>query len=229
MADQQELFKEINNLVIRGEDQEAAALASQNLECIEPLSLIENGLTPAMDAVGEKFGNSEIFLPEMIKSANAFQAVMAVLDPKMRASGQADRKMGIIVIGTVNSDVHEIGKNIVATMLSTAGFEVHDIGYDKPAVDFIQKAAEVDADIIAASALMTTTMPYQKDIVDMLESMGKRDNHKIIVGGGAVTREWADKIHADGYAEYAPGAVKLAKSLIADHEGYGASSQLRSE
>jgi methylmalonyl-CoA mutase cobalamin-binding domain/chain len=136
--------------------------------------------------------------------------------------------MGIIVIGTVNSDVHEIGKNIVATMLSTSGFEVHDIGYDKPAMDFVQKAVEVDADIIAASALMTTTMPYQKDIVDMLESMGKRDNYKIIVGGGAVTREWADKIHADGYAEYAPGAVKLAKSLMANHEGYGASPQLRS-
>ena len=219
MASQQELFKEMNNLIIRGEDQAAAALASQNLESIEPLALIENGLTPAMDVVGEKFGNCEIFLPEMIKSANAFQAVMAVLDPKIRESGQAKKKTGIIVIGTVNKDVHEIGKNIVATMLSTAGFEVHDIGYDKPAMDFIQKAGEVGADIIAASALMSTTMPYQKDIVEMLDSIGQRDKYKIIVGGGAVTPEWADKIHADGYAEYAPGAVKLARSLMDNDEG----------
>ena len=219
MEDQQELFKAMTNLIIRGEDREAAALASQNLESIEPLALIQNGLTPAMDVVGERFGNCEIFLPEMIKSANAFQAVMAVLDPKIRESGQASKKTGIIVIGTVNKDVHEIGKNIVATMLSTAGFEVHDIGYDKPAMDFIQKAQEVDADIIAASALMSTTLPYQKDIVEMLESIGKRDKYKIIVGGGAVTPEWADKIHADGYAEYAPGAVKLARSLMANDVG----------
>jgi corrinoid protein of di/trimethylamine methyltransferase len=219
VKDQQELFKAMTNLIIRGEDREAAALASQNLESIEPLTLIQNGLTPAMDVVGERFGNCEIFLPEMIKSANAFQAVMAVLDPKIRESGEASKKLGIIVIGTVNKDVHEIGKNIVATMLSTAGFEVHDIGYDKPAMDFIQKAQEVGADIIAASALMSTTMPYQKDIVEMLESMGQRDKYKIIVGGGAVTPEWADKINADGYAEYAPGAIKLAKSLIANDEG----------
>jgi corrinoid protein of di/trimethylamine methyltransferase len=229
MANQQEIFKEMNDLIIRGEDRKAAALASQNLESIEPLSMIENGLTPAMDVIGERFGNCEIFLPEMIKSANAFEAVMAVLDPRIRELGQADRKLGIIVIGTVAKDVHEIGKNIVATMLSTAGFEVHDIGYDKPAMDFIQKAGEVDADIIAASALMSTTLPYQKDIVDMLESTGKRDRYKIIVGGGAVTPEWADKIRADGYAEYAPGAVKLAKSLMADNEGQGASPQLRGE
>lgn len=219
MAKQKELFTEMRNLIIRGEDREAAALASQNLESIEPLALIDNGLTPAMDVVGEKFSNCEIFLPEMIKSANAFEAVMAVLDPKMRESGHAGKKLGIIVIGTVAKDVHEIGKNIVATMLSTAGFQVHDIGYDKPAMDFIQKAGEVDADIIAASALMSTTLPYQKDIVDMLESTGKRDRYKIIVGGGAVTPEWADKIRADGYAEYAPGAVQLAKSLIANDEG----------
>ena len=219
MGDQQELFKAMTDLIIHGQDQEAAALASQNLESIEPLALIQNGLTPAMDVIGERFGNCEIFLPEMIKSANAFQAVMAVLDPKIRESGEASKKLGIIVIGTVSKDVHEIGKNIVATMLSTAGFEVHDIGYDKPAMDFIQKAQEVGADIIAASALMSTTMPYQKDIVEMLESMGQRDKYKIIVGGGAVTPEWADKINADGYAEYAPGAIKLAKSLVVNAAG----------
>jgi corrinoid protein of di/trimethylamine methyltransferase len=218
MADQQRLFKEMTNLIVRGEDEEAAALASQNLESIDPLSLIENGLTPAMDVVGERFANCEIFLPEMIKSANAFEAVMTVLDPRIRELGEADKKLGVIVIGTVNKDVHEIGKNIVAMMLSTAGFEVHDIGYDKPAMDFIQKAAEVDADIIAASALMTTTLPYQKDIVDMLESMSKRDDYKIIVGGGAVTQAWVDEIRADGYAEYAPGAVTLAKSLLTNDQ-----------
>lgn len=218
MTDEQALFEEMKELVIQGEGSKASALAGTHLEAVDPLAIIANALAPAMDVVGEKFSKVEIFLPEMIKSANAFEDVMAVLNPKIRAMGKEVKKMGTIVIGTVNKDVHEIGKNIVANMLSTGGFEVHDIGYDKPAVDFIQKAEEVNADIIAASALMTTTMPYQKDIIDMLESMGKRDKYQIIVGGGAVTQDWADRIQADGYAEYAPEAVKLAKSLMAKKE-----------
>jgi len=215
MTDAQAIHNEMKTLIMQGEKAKAQDLARQHLEDIDPLELIQNGLTPAMDVVGDKFGKAELFLPEMIKAANAFEAVMAVLNPKILASGKAVNKIGTIVIGTVNKDVHEIGKNIVANMLSTAGFEVHDIGYDKPATDFIMKAEAVQADIIAASALMTTTMPYQKDIIDMLESMGKRERYKIIVGGGAVTQAWADQIQADGYADYAPAAVQLAKSIMA--------------
>jgi methylmalonyl-CoA mutase cobalamin-binding domain/chain len=208
MADEQALFEEMKELIIRGEGQKAAELAGANLEAVDPMAFIANGLTPAMDVIGEKFGKAEIFLPEMIKSANAFEDVMTVLSPKILELGKEVKKIGIIVIGTVNKDVHEIGKNIVANMLSTGGFEVHDIGYDKPAVDFIQKAEEVKADIIAASALMTTTMPYQKDIVDLLESMGKRERYKIMVGGGAVSSEEIYSSLMKGYA-----MIPLADSI----------------
>lgn len=214
MTDKQAIFDQMKELIIQAEKDKAKELATSHIETIDPVELIEKGLAPAMVVVGDKFGKAEMFLPEMMKSAKAFEEVMAVLNPKILESGKEVQKIGIVVIGTVAKDVHEIGKNIVANMLSTGGFEVHDIGYDKSAPDFILKAEEVNADIIAASALMTTTMPYQKDIIDMLESMGKRDKYQVIVGGGAVTQNWADKINADGYAEYAPGAVKLAKELM---------------
>ena len=219
MTDKQAIFDEIKEFIIGGEKDKAKELAGLHIETIDPLELIENGLAPAMVVVGDKFGNAEIFLPEMMKSAKAFEEVMTVLNPKILESGKAVKKIGTIVIGTVRTDVHEIGKNIVSKIFATGGFEVYDLGYDVPVTDFVLKAQEVNADIIAASALMTTTMPYQKDIIDLLESMGLRDKYQIMVGGGAVTQKWADKICADGYAEYAPEAVKLAKELMKKKKG----------
>jgi methanogenic corrinoid protein MtbC1 len=139
---------------------------------------------------------------------------MGVLRPRILESGRRVKRIGTVVIGSVQTDIHEIGKNIVANMLSTGGFEVHDLWADVAPLTFIEKAEEVGAEIIAASAIMTTTMPYQKDIIDVLESMGFRDRFKVIVGGGPVNAEWAKEIGADGYAETAPDAVELVKELL---------------
>ena len=209
-----ELMEELKDLIISGDGDKAKALVSSQLDRIDPVATIEDGMAPAMAVVGDRFGRGEIFLPEMIKAANAFEEVMTVLRPKILESGQRVKRIGTVVIGSVQTDIHEIGKNIVANMLSTGGFEVHDLGADVAPLSFIDKAEEVGADIIAASAIMTTTMPYQKDIIDVLESMGIRDRFKIIVGGGPVNKEWAKEIGADGYAETAPEAVELAKEIM---------------
>jgi len=208
------ILEELRGLIISGEGDSAKALVSSQLDRIDPLAVIEGGMAPAMAVVGDRFGRGEIYLPEMIKAANAFEEVMTVLRPKILESGQSVKRIGTVVIGSVQTDIHEIGKNIVATMLSTGGFEVHDLGADVAPLSFIDKAEEVGADIIAASSIMTTTMPYQKDIIDVLESMGLRHRFKVIVGGGPVNTAWAKEIGADGYADTAPEAVELAKELM---------------
>jgi corrinoid protein of di/trimethylamine methyltransferase len=210
----QVLLGQMKTLIIQGPGEKAKQLVSTHLNEIDPIEVIEQAMTPAMGIVGEKFGCGEIFLPEMIMAANAFEDVMSILKPRILESGRIVKKIGKIVIGSVQTDIHEIGKNIVANMLSTGGFEVYDLGANVSPLTFIDKAEEVKADIIAASAIMTTTMPYQKDIIDVLQSMGLRNKFKVIVGGGPVTVEWAKKIGADGYAETAPEAVELAKELL---------------
>jgi corrinoid protein of di/trimethylamine methyltransferase len=210
----QVLLDQMKTLIIQGQGEKAKQLVSTHLNEIDPIEVIEQAMTPAMGIVGEKFGCGEIFLPEMIMATNAFEEVMSILKPKILKSGRTVKKIGKIVIGSVQTDIHEIGKNIVANMLSTGGFEIYDLGANVTPLTFIDKAEEVKADIIAASAIMTTTMPYQKDIIDVLQSMGLRNKFKVIVGGGPVTVEWAKKIGADGYAETAPEAVELAKELL---------------
>ena len=210
----QVLLNQMKTLIIQGQGEKAKQLVSTHLNEIDPIEVIEQAMTPAMGIVGEKFGCGEIFLPEMIMATNAFEEVMSILKPKILKSGRTVKKIGKIVIGSVQTDIHEIGKNIVANMLSTGGFEIYDLGANVTPLTFIDKAEEVKADIIAASAIMTTTMPYQKDIIDVLQSMGLRNKFKVIVGGGPVTVEWAKKIGADGYAETAPEAVELAKELL---------------
>jgi len=152
-------------------------------------------------------------------AADAWEEAMKILKPKLMASGASIKKQGTVVIGTVQTDVHDIGKNIVANLLTSAGFDVHDVGSDTPATEFFNKAEEVGADIIAASAIMSTTVPYQKDIIDLLESKGLRDKYIVMVGGGVVSQEWADKIGADGYGELASDAVDVAKKLVAKKKG----------
>jgi corrinoid protein of di/trimethylamine methyltransferase len=210
----QVLLDQVKTLIIQGQGEKAKQLVSTHLDEIDPIEVIELAMTPGMETIGEKFGPGEIFLPEMIMAANAFEDVMSILKPRILESGRIVKKIGKIVIGSVQTDIHEIGKNIVANMLSTGGFEVYDLGANVSPLTFIDKAEEVKADIIAASAIMTTTMPYQKDIIDVLQSMGLRNKFKVIVGGGPVTVEWAKKIGADGYAETAPEAVELAKELL---------------
>ena len=183
-------------------------------EGLEPLEIIDRGLLPGLTAVGKQFENEEIFLPELMMSAILFQNAMAILQPRIKAMGGAARKKGVVVMGTVKGDMHYIGKNILRLLFEISGFEVHDLGVDVDPLKFVGKAREVQADIIALSALLTTTLIGQRDVIDALQGQGIREQFRVMVGGGAVTKSWAERIGADGYAETAYAAVEMAESFV---------------
>ncbi len=214
-------LKGIEEAIVRGDKDRSTQLVERALGEMDPLAIIQGGMMPAMAKVGDRFSCGEIFLPEMLMATEAWKEAMKLLKPKMLASGEGAGKKGTVVIGTVQTDVHEIGKNIVATLLNTAGFEVHDLGVDISASKFIQKAEEVGADIIAASAIMTTTMTYQRDILEHLMVSGLRDKYIVLVGGGVVNQKWAEEIGADGYGETAVDGVRVAKELLSRRTGGG--------
>ena len=214
-----ETLKELGEAIVHGDKEQSSRLVEKALGKVDPLAVIQRGMMPAMEKVGDRFSSGEIFLPEMLMATEAWNEAMRLLKPKLLEAGESVAKIGTVVIGTVQSDVHEIGKNIVVTLLNTAGFEVHDLGVDIPASKFIGKAEEVNADIIAASAIMTTTMTYQRDILDHLMASGLRDKYIVLVGGGVVNQKWADEIGADGYGETAVEGVRLAKELLTRKRG----------
>ncbi len=211
-----EHFDNLKNAMVTLEKDDVISITAKSLEVgIEPLEIIENGLLPGVKTIGEMFEDEEVFLPELMQSAQIFQGAMDLLQPKIQEMGTDVKKKGTVVIGTVKGDMHYIGKNIVKLLIETSGFDVHDLGVDVDPFAFIVKADEVNADIIALSALLTTTLIGQKDVIEALEGQGKREKYKVLLGGGAATKAWADEIGADGYAENGYGAVKLVKSFIA--------------
>ena len=193
-----ELFAAMRQSVIEGEAEQAEALAHQALQSgIEPLAAINQGFVPGMTTVGERFGCGQAFVPDLMMAAEAMKKGMAVLEPALRASGVERQVLGRVVLGTVKGDIHEIGKSLVALMLSTGGFEVHDLGVDVPFEKFAAKAREVNADLVGVSALLTTTMPGQAKVIQALEAAGLRPKVKVMVGGAPVSRGWAEQIGAD--------------------------------
>jgi len=211
----EELYQAMAQSVIEGEPEEAARLAKQGLEAgLEPLAIIEQGFAAGVKVVGELFAKGEYFLPDLVIGAKAMEEAMAVLESELHRRQETRRTYGKVVIGTVQGDIHEIGKNLVATMLSVNGFEVLNLGVDVPDETFIAKVKETGADILGMSALLTTTMPAQGRVIQALEEAGIRNEVKVIVGGAPVTQSWADGIGADGYAEDAVGAVALARRLL---------------
>jgi corrinoid protein of di/trimethylamine methyltransferase len=211
----QEMYEAMANSVIDGEVEDAAQLAQQALEIgIDPLDAINNGFVKGLDNVGEAFGCGEMFLPDLVLAAEAMKRAIVVLEPEMERQGSERHILGKVVIGTVQGDIHDIGKTLVATMLSASGFQVFDLGVDVPVAKLAEKAREVGADIVGVSSLLTTTMLKQRDVIEALEDIGHRNNVKVIVGGAPVTKSWAEEIGADGYSEDAISAVKLAKQLL---------------
>jgi len=208
-------FAAMRQSIIDGAPDTASSLAQQGLaEGVAPIEAINNGYVPGMHDVGEQFARGQMFLPDMMASAEAMRAAMAVLDPELRRLGTERPMAGVVVLGTTKGDIHEIGKILVGTMLTANGFQVHDLGVDVAGEKFAEKVRELNADIVGVSALLTTTMRNQKRVVEALEKEGLRARVKVIVGGAPVTRRWAEEIGADGYAKDAMSAVVLARELI---------------
>jgi corrinoid protein of di/trimethylamine methyltransferase len=201
--------------IIDGAPDTASTLARQALsEGMAPIEAINNGYVAGMHNVGELFARGQMFLPDMMASAEAMRSAMAVLDPELRKLGTERPMAGVVILGTTKGDIHEIGKILVGTMLTAHGFQVHDLGVDVGGEKFAAKAREFKADIVGVSALLTTTMRNQKSVVEAVEKEGLRSQVKIMVGGAPVTRRWAEEIGADGYAKDAMSAVTLAQELM---------------
>ncbi|MGA2532014.1 MAG: corrinoid protein [Candidatus Aminicenantales bacterium] len=209
-----ELFQEMKKAIVEGDGASAGRLAGEAVRSgLDLLEVIDKGYVPGINEVGELWERGDYFLPELISSAEAMKSAMAVLEPELERSRLHARTAGKVVIGTVEGDIHDIGKNLVSAMLQAGGFEVFDLGADVKLERFVEKAESVGADFICLSALLTTTMINQKRFIALLKERNLRDRFKVLVGGAPASHRWAEEVGADGYAENAVAAVKLAKSL----------------
>ena len=215
-TDKKALLDELQQAVIEGDGEGAKAAVQKCMEAgIPPLETVEFGLRDGLKIVGEKFEKLELFLPDMILAAEAGNEVMKVLEPAIGASNLQASSPGTVIVGAGKGDIHTIGKNILGMLFKLAGFKVHDLGEDVSATTFLEEARRLNADIIAISSLMTSTMPCQREVIKLLNDVHERDKFKVMVGGAPVTQQWADQIGADGYAETAGGGVTLALKLVA--------------
>ncbi len=211
MSDPQELY----DAVLTGNAKKAEEVTKEALAAdVNPSDLLTKYMIPAMDEVGSRFECNEYFVPELLIAARAMKTALQLLTPRLAAAGA--KAVGRVVIGTVQGDLHDIGKNLVASMLEGGGFEVVDLGVDVPAEQFVEAAKEQEGTILALSALLTTTMTMMKNVIEALEAAGVRDKTKVIVGGAPITQQYADEIGADGYSDNASAAVGLARKLVPD-------------
>jgi corrinoid protein of di/trimethylamine methyltransferase len=207
-------LKQLYDAVVSGDAKATHSITQQALaEGIDPLELVNKYMVPAMDEVGRRFEANEYFVPELLISARAMKAALELIRPLLVARG--DKPVGRVAIGTVKGDLHDIGKNLVASLLEGGGFEVIDLGVNVTPEKFIATVREKDANIIAMSALLTTTMPSMKTTIDALKEAGVRQKVKVLIGGAPITQKYAEEIGADGYSENAVGAVALAKKAVA--------------
>jgi corrinoid protein of di/trimethylamine methyltransferase len=206
-------LKQLYESVVSGDAKKTQALTQQALaEGVDPLKLVNDYMVPAMDEVGRRFEANEYFVPELLISARAMKAALEIIRPLLTARG--DQPLGRVAIGTVKGDLHDIGKNLVGSLLEGGGFEVIDLGVNVTPEKFIATINEKKANIIAMSALLTTTMPSMKTTIDALKQAGVRNKVKVLIGGAPITQKYADEIGADGYSENAVGAVALAKKAV---------------
>jgi dimethylamine corrinoid protein len=212
-VNKEELFKKLSDAVV-DMDEEAAVNLSEKIVAsqIDAYEAVEKGLSDGMDRAGRLFEEEEYFIPELLLCSDAMYAGLGVLKGHLKVAEQGEKRK--VVIGVVEGDTHDIGKNLVKIMLETAGFDVHDLGRDIAPAAFVDKAKEINADIIAVATLMTTTMDGMAEVIRLLEQESIKDNHKVIVGGGPISQSFADKIGADGYAVNAAEAVRLSRRLL---------------
>jgi len=213
--DKSAIFRELEKAVKNFDEKAAEKYSRMAIEAgIDPVETLEEGLAKPLRDVGERFGRGEAFITELIAGAQAMEAGAEILNEEIKRHGKKRKSVGEILIGTVEGDIHSIGKNIVATMLRANGFKVYDLGVDVPTEDFIEAVKRHHPDILGLSALMTTTMGKQREIIDALRKAGLRDDIKVILGGAPVTREWVEEIDADACGLDASSAVVNALKLI---------------
>jgi len=206
-------LKQLYEAVINGDAKASQTITQQALaEGMEPLKLVNDYMVPAMDEVGRRFECNEYFVPELLISARAMKAALDLIRPLLTAQGA--EPVGRVAIGTVKGDLHDIGKNLVASLLEGGGFEVIDLGVNVSPEKFIETVQQKNANIVAMSALLTTTMPAMKTTIEALKQAGVREKVKVLIGGAPITQKYADEIGADGYSENAVGAVALAKKSV---------------
>lgn len=212
---QEDILKDLSSAVIEGDPAKAAAAAKRALDGgMDPLMAITDGLNKGMAQVGDDFSKLRVYLPEVMMAADAMKAALAILEPAALIKDSGSLKKSRVVIATIQGDIHDIGKNIVALLMRANGFEVYDLGRDIPIDAMINKAVDTDSHIIAASTLLSTSMPYMEDLIKLLKERNLRERFTVMVGGGPVTREWAEEIGADGYGDDGDEAVKAAKELL---------------
>jgi corrinoid protein of di/trimethylamine methyltransferase len=215
VTDVRNILEQIRAAFVDGQFDKIQPLVHQGLEeGLDPGAILDGSLIPGIREVGELFRRYEVYLPEMMMAAEAWQEGMDLLEPLLVTPGQRSTSKGKVILGSVMGDVHSLGKNIVATMLQTAGFEVIDLGIDVPAARFVEEAEKARADIIALSALMTTTMPQQRDVIEYLKARGSRAQYYVMVGGGPTNAEWAEQIGADGHGQTAADAITLGLTYM---------------
>jgi corrinoid protein of di/trimethylamine methyltransferase len=210
-----DLFQAMAQSIIEGDADQARLLADRCIQSgIDPLDAINQGYVIGIQFVGEQFSNGDMFLPDLVFAGEAMKTAVATLEPEMARRGSHRQVLGRVVMGTIQGDIHDIGKTLVGTMLSASGFEVIDLGVDVPVQKLVDTARQETADLIGISALLTTTMVRQRDVVQIVREQGLWPQIKVMVGGAPVTQSWAQEIGADGYSEDAIGAVALAKQLV---------------
>jgi corrinoid protein of di/trimethylamine methyltransferase len=215
---EEEIYAALRDAVVAYDVDAAVKAARKAVERgLDPVKAIENGLSKGARIIGDQFDKLEIFLPELLIAADAMKAGLDILLAELPKDKTLKR--GTVVCGTVKGDIHEIGKKIVAALLRANGFEVYDLGADVSTSKFIEEAEKVGADILGLSALMSSTLAAQKDVIDYLRAVGEREKYIVMVGGGPTTQEWATQIGADGYAKTAPEAVKAALELMKKKRG----------
>ena len=211
----EDLFEAMGRSIIEGEADAAADLAREAIaDGVDPLEAIDRGYVPGIDHVGHEFALENMFLPELVLAGEAMKAAIGVLEPVMQRTGAEREIHGTVVLAAAHGDIHDIGKSLVGTMLSASGFRVFDLGVDVPVEAVVEKVREVGADLVGVSALLTTTMTGQREVVEALAAAGLRDQVKVMVGGAPCTPEWAAEIGADGFGEDAARAVSLARELV---------------
>ena len=207
-------LENLQKAILDYDGEEAARWASKAVEeKIDPIEAID-ALTEAIRVVGDGFGRGELWLPDLVGAASAMESAMPIIEEEIKKAGKKRETLGTIVIGTVYGDIHDLGKNMVSTLLTANGFTIHDLGVNIPANEFVEAVKRHKPDILAMSALLTVTSYEQMNVIAALKNEGLRNQVRIMVGGGAITQEFADNIGADGYEPSAPGAVSLAKKLM---------------